>query len=59
MKPEKLKPRSNYLNKLLQFKDTEAIKVVTGIRRCGKSKLMTLFIEEIKNKAFQQITSST
>jgi len=50
MKPEKLKPRGNYLNKLLQFKDIEAIKVVTGIRRCGKSKLMVLFIEEIKKQ---------
>jgi predicted AAA+ superfamily ATPase len=56
MKTEKLKPRNNYLNKLLQFKDTKAIKVVTGIRRYGKSKLLTLFIKEIKNKAFQPIT---
>ncbi|MCL2288997.1 MAG: ATP-binding protein [Candidatus Bathyarchaeota archaeon] len=50
MKLEKLKPRGNYLNKLLQFKDIEAIKVITGIRRCGKSKLMNLFIEEIKKQ---------
>jgi predicted AAA+ superfamily ATPase len=50
MKTEQLKPHDNYLNKLLQFKDIEAIKVITGIRRCGKSKLMNLFIEELKKQ---------
>ena len=28
--------REDYLNKLIKFKDKELIKVVTGIRRCGK-----------------------
>ena len=30
-------PRDDYLNLLIEFKDKELIKVVTGIRRCGKS----------------------
>jgi predicted AAA+ superfamily ATPase len=50
MRTEKLTPRDNYLNKLLQFKDIEAIKVITGIRRCGKSKLINLFIEDLKKQ---------
>ncbi|MEG2457883.1 MAG: ATP-binding protein [Bacilli bacterium] len=37
--------RDLYLNKLIGFKDTNLIKVVTGIRRCGKSSLLLLFKE--------------
>ena len=29
--------RENYLNTLIDAKDTEFIKVITGVRRCGKS----------------------
>lgn len=38
----KLRKRDIYLNKLIAFQDTEPIKVVTGIRRCGKSSLLKL-----------------
>lgn len=43
-----LKKRDYYLNKLICFKDTEPIKVITGIRRCGKSSLMKLMIQYLK-----------
>lgn len=36
--------RTNYLNELIRWKDKDLIKVVTGIRRCGKSTLFELFI---------------
>ena len=36
--------RKIYMDKLLAYKDTEFIKVITGIRRCGKSSLLKLFI---------------
>lgn len=39
--------REIYMNKLLAYKDTEFIKVITGIRRCGKSSLLKLFVEKI------------
>ena len=39
---ENLKPRDHYLNQLIAFQDTEPVKVVTGIRRCGKSSLLKL-----------------
>lgn len=44
----KLKNREQYLNKLISFQDTEPVKVVTGIRRCGKSSLLKLMIRHLK-----------
>lgn len=41
--------RPIYLNKLISFKDHEAIKVITGIRRCGKSSILALFAEHLKS----------
>ena len=35
--------RTEYLNKLISFKDTDLIKIITGIRRCGKSTLMEIY----------------
>ncbi|MCR5260924.1 MAG: AAA family ATPase [Candidatus Gastranaerophilales bacterium] len=35
--------RSEYLKKLISFKDKNLIKVISGIRRCGKSTLLELF----------------
>lgn len=42
--------RTHYINELLKFKDQDVIKVVTGIRRCGKSTLLKQYIEVLKNK---------
>lgn len=41
-KETNLKPRDVYLDRLIAFQDTEPVKVVTGIRRCGKSSLLKL-----------------
>lgn len=35
--------RPDYLDKLIAFKDKKIIKIITGIRRCGKSTLMEIF----------------
>lgn len=35
--------RHNYLQKLIAFKDKKLIKVITGIRRCGKSTIMEIY----------------
>ena len=40
--------RTEYLEQLKRFKDKNLIKVVTGIRRCGKSTLFELFINYLK-----------
>ena len=40
--------RPVYLNQLIAFKDKEPVKVITGIRRCGKSTLFEQFIDYLK-----------
>ena len=42
-----LKNRDRYLKKLIGFQDTEPVKVITGIRRCGKSSLLKLMIRHL------------
>ena len=44
----KLKKRDLYLNKIIAFQNTEPVKVVTGIRRCGKSSLLKLMVLHLK-----------
>ena len=41
--------RENYLLKIREFYDSNLIKVITGIRRCGKSTLFQLFIDYLKS----------
>lgn len=45
----KLINRENYINILIDTIDTPDIKVITGIRRSGKSKLLELFAKYIRN----------
>lgn len=48
-----LKKRDRYLNKLIAFQDTEPVKVVTGIRRCGKSSILKLMILHLKESGIK------
>lgn len=46
--------RELYLKKLRNSYDSELIKVITGIRRCGKSILLTQIINELKEKGIKE-----
>ncbi len=41
--------RPNYMQQLIAFKDKQLIKIVTGIRRCGKSTLFDLYCDYLRN----------
>ncbi|WP_291532987.1 ATP-binding protein [Bifidobacterium sp. UBA6881] len=46
----KVYPREQYLRKIRPFYDDDLIKVVTGVRRCGKSCLMASIVEELRKR---------
>lgn len=47
--------RENYLNKIRAFyNDSEIIKVITGVRRCGKSSLMKTIVGELKDNGVKE-----
>ena len=46
--------REDYLNKLIAFKDKNVIKVITGVRRCGKSTLLEMYAEYLLNNNVRQ-----
>lgn len=46
--------RKEYLNALEQWKDEQVIKVVTGIRRCGKSTLLSQFQQRLIQSGIRQ-----
>lgn len=49
-----LKNRDRYLKKLIGFQDTEPVKVITGIHRCGKSSLLKLMIWHLRETGVSQ-----
>ena len=53
-KESELKNRSHYLEKLIEFKDTDFVKIITGIRRCGKSSLMKLMIKHLLENGIKE-----
>lgn len=50
----KLIPRPEYLKFLNNWKDRPLIKVVSGVRRCGKSTLFMLLQDELKEQGIKE-----
>ena len=46
--------RDDYLNKLIAFKDKQLIKIVTGVRRCGKSMLLEIYRNYLKEHGIEE-----
>lgn len=46
--------RKEYLDKLIAFKDKQLIKVVTGVRRCGKSTLLKLYQQWLRDHGVKE-----
>lgn len=51
---ERMVKRELYLQRIRPFYESEMVKVITGIRRCGKSTIMRQIIEEIKEKEIDE-----
>ena len=46
--------RKEYLDKLISWKDKRIIKIVTGVRRCGKSMLLKIYQNYLKNQGIDE-----
>ena len=42
--------RENYVKKIMAFTDTPFVKVLTGVRRCGKSTIMQMIMDELRGR---------
>lgn len=42
--------RSTYMEKIMPYIDTPFVKILTGVRRCGKSTILKMVMEEIKKR---------
>ena len=50
---QSLMPRKEYLQQLIAWREKHLIKVITGVRRCGKSTLFSLYIRYLKQQGVQ------
>ena len=46
--------RKEYLEKLIAWKDKQLIKIVTGVRRCGKSLLLEIYRNYLKEHGIEE-----
>lgn len=42
--------RPHYVNKIMSYTDTPFVKVLTGVRRCGKSTILKMIMEKLQNE---------
>ena len=47
-------PRPDYINQLLAFKDKKLAKILSGVRRSGKSTVLTLYVEHLRKNGIQK-----
>ena len=46
--------RQSYIDQITPFIDMPLVKILTGVRRCGKSTIMLLLMDELKNKGISE-----
>ena len=46
--------RENYVKKIMAFTDTPFVKVLTGVRRCGKSTIMQMIMDELRKRGIPE-----
>lgn len=49
-----MKNRKRYIDKLIQYRDNDFVKVITGVRRSGKSSFLALFKEYLIHQGVEE-----
>ncbi len=47
-------PRPMYIEKIMAYTDTPFVKILSGVRRCGKSTLLKMIVEELKKRGIPE-----
>ena len=42
--------RPDYVNRIMAYVDTPFVKILTGVRRCGKSTILLMLMEELRKR---------
>ena len=42
--------RPDYVNRIMTYTDTTFVKILTGVRRCGKSTILLMLMEELRKR---------
>ena len=46
--------RPMYVDKIMAYVDSPFVKILTGVRRCGKSTILKMIIEELKKRGVSE-----
>ena len=46
--------RPDYMTELLKYIDTPLVKIVSGVRRCGKSTILEMFSDELTSRGISE-----
>ena len=46
--------RNDYLNKLISLRDKQIIKIITGVRRCGKSTMLEIMQDQLRTTGIEE-----
>lgn len=49
--------RQSYIDQLAPFIDMPLVKILTGVRRCGKSTIMLMLMDELKKEEYLKAVS--
>ncbi|MBQ2662994.1 MAG: AAA family ATPase [Clostridia bacterium] len=51
--------RAKYIEKIMPYIDTQFVKILTGVRRCGKSTILQMIMQKLRERGVSEDRIST